>query len=266
MKDPKDFDLMQPSLQWKDPQSKDPQSKDLQWKDLPFELGDGAARACAAWEALLPDAAEDLLVEEEQKALDAHVRTCPACAWELADAQRGAAWLALLKDHVPQPPATLLSSILITTSGADLRAHPVAPTFPAEIPASFPVLTPIVASIPSSISSFKGANSGIWQRFERWLGFGDSGLSSALHPRLAMTSAMAFFSICLTLNVLGVSVRNLHVDSLRPAGLQRTVADRSAFLVRSFEGNRVVYRVESRVNEWRTASTAQGDPPLAGRR
>lgn len=98
-----------------------------------------------------------------------------------------------------------------------------------------------------------------------WFGAGGQYVP-ALQPRLAMTSAMAFFSICLTLNLLGFSFHSVRAEALRPAGIQRTVSDTSATLVRSFEGIRVVYQVESRVNEWRTASTAGNDAPLNNNR
>ena len=218
--------------------------------------------ACAAWAALLSDAAEDLLSEEQREALDVHVLSCAGCAWELADAQRGAAWLALLKGHVPEPPAHLLSAILERTSQVEGMAAASAPALPG-----LSTAVGVAAQPQRNVRVWReswggpadpGNAVGVRGRVERWLGLSQD-LGSLLQPRLAMTSAMAFFSICLTLNLLGVSVRNLHADALGPAGIQRTVADTGASLVRSFEGIRVVYRVESRVNEWRTASSAPND-------
>ncbi len=230
-----------------------------------FEWTDGDTRnhpeGCSAWADALSDAADGLLTGVEQEALDRHVRTCPGCAWELADAQRGAAWLAMLKGHAPEPPADLLSSILQKTSGTEQLAVPASPALAGEpLPAMNYGVTsaPVWAAAPWVSVEPRGL-ARLSRRIEGWLGLSD-GFVSPLQPRLAMTSAMAFFSICLTLNLLGISVRNLSAESLRPAGLQRTVADKSASLVRSFEGIRIVYRVESRVNEWRTASAAQAAP------
>ena len=221
--------------------------------------------ACAAWAALLSDAAEDLLGAGEREALDAHVLTCAGCAWELADAQRGAAWLALLKGHVPEPPAHLLSAILERTSHGEEMAAAIAPESTvsgatAAVAAHFHENLPAWRTSETG-NAGSGRAQGVLGRVERWLGLSRD-FGSLLQPRLAMTSAMAFFSICLSLNLLGVSVRNLHADTLRPAGIQRTVADTGASLIRSFEGIRVVYRVESRVNEWRTASSAGDDVPM----
>ena len=226
--------------------------------------GERVPQGCAPWAMLLPDAAEGLLSEAEQAALDRHLIGCAGCARELTDAQRGAAWLALLKVHNPEPPPDLLGSILARTTGGEAPfAQTSLVTGSGEAfvpgthalqawPASWPATIPVPAE--SSLPSFVG-------QLSRWLGM-QGAATPALQPRLAMTSAMAFFSICLTLNLLGFSVRNLHAEALRPAGLQRTVADTGASLVRSFEGIRMVYRVESRVNQWRTATAPPSEAPL----
>lgn len=217
--------------------------------------------ACSGWAMRLSDAADGLLAEAEQGAVDGHVLTCTGCAHELADAQRGAAWLALLKQHAPEPPANLLHAILEKTSGAEASSVEASA-------ANYPIVAGAIAAQPwwGSVSpaSASAPAAGVWGRLARWLG-AEGGFAPVLQPRLAMTSAMAFLSICLTLNLLGVSVRNLSAESFRPGELQRTVADTGASLVRSFEGIRVVYRVESRVNEWRTASTTQESLPLGSR-
>ncbi len=212
--------------------------------------------ACPVWANLLLDAAEGSLGEAQQRALDLHVLSCAGCAWELADAQRGSAWLTLLKGHAPEPPPNLLNAILEKTSGTeDLHGYAPAGFRPAPLGGGYPA---VAAPLPGSRSSAGTGFSAMLQQLERWLGL-DGGAATSLQPRFAMTAAMAFFSICLTLDLLGISVRSLNAESLRPAGLQRTVAQGSASLVRSFEGIRIVYRVESRVNEWRLASAPQGE-------
>jgi hypothetical protein len=70
-------------------------------------------------------------------------------------------------------------------------------------------------------------------------------------PRLAMTAAMAFFSIALTLNLTGVRLNNLHAADFTPSGLWHNASDMSASATRSFQNMRVVYQVESRVSELR---------------
>jgi soluble lytic murein transglycosylase-like protein len=75
--------------------------------------------------------------------------------------------------------------------------------------------------------------------------------STIFQPRLAMTAAMAFFSIALTLNLAGVRLRDLRAANFGPSGVRRTVADVGASASRQFENSRVVYKLESRVSELR---------------
>ena len=74
-------------------------------------------------------------------------------------------------------------------------------------------------------------------------------------PRLAMTAAMAFFSVALTLNMTGVKLSELRTSSFRPSSLRRTVADTTTSAVRSFQNMRVVYQVESRLEDLRNDGT-----------
>ncbi len=208
------------------------------------------ASACAPWAMLLPDAADGLLSDAEGRALDQHLAGCPDCSEELAEAQRGLAWLTVLKDQAPEPPPSMLASILAQTTGYAEVGVNLPPL--AHIPELQPV--PVLPALQNS-QDWQGAGSG-WRS---WIGLGNEGWAALLQPRLAMTGAMAFFSICLTLNLLGVSVDQLNAQTLRKGGLHRTVTDTGASLVRSIQGLRVVYRVESRVNEMR----AQMDDPDA---
>ena len=78
-------------------------------------------------------------------------------------------------------------------------------------------------------------------------------------PRMAMTAAMAFVSIALTLNLTGVRLKNLRASDFTPSGVRRNVVEASATAARNFQNMRVVYQVESRVSELR------GEGPLAQR-
>ena len=195
-----------------------------------FQQEGDPGEACAVWVALLPEAADGLLGEVEQAALERHLAGC----------QTGLGWLSLLKQHVPEPPERLLGNILAQTTGAtlgeeallngELRVDGVAAGWPVH---------------PAVAAPVRGA------RWHAWFGLGPGAWSSLLQPRLAMTGAMAFFSICLTLNLLGISIRDFRAQNLSRLGLQRSVADAGATAVRSFQGLRLVYRLESRVNELR---------------
>ena len=220
---------------------------------MEFENQDRAGagyNTCADWDALLPDAAEDLLGEAETKALALHLADCPSCEAELAAARRGAAWLSLLKSHLPEPSHDLVAGILARTTGAPTLAETVAAELlPAPVPAwSAPMVPSAGALAGGDAGSMRG-----WMA--RWFGLESYGVP-ALQPRLTMTAAMAFLSICLTLNLLGISGMQLHAQDLHAIRLQRTMAGKGANVLRSLQGIRVVYRVESRVNDWLTASNA----------
>jgi len=75
-----------------------------------------------------------------------------------------------------------------------------------------------------------------------------------LQPRLAMTAAMAFFSIALTLNLTGVRLQDLRASDLKPSSLKRDFYSANARVVQYYEGLRVVYELESRVHDLQSAS------------
>jgi len=93
----------------------------------------------------------------------------------------------------------------------------------------------------------------MWSRIVASFSFDTA--KSHFQPRMAMTAAMAFFSLALTMNLTG-----LHLSDLRPSAIQRSVADARASAARSFQSMRVVYQVESRVNELRDDSRDPGGP------
>ncbi len=214
-----------------------------------FDELDNATMVCAVCEAMCPEAVDGTLTAAEQKAFDKHVAGCVACGKELEEAHRGAAWMAMLKGHAPEPPAALLQRILAettgTAAGAEVlasqvsEARPVAPLFVPEWENARPISTK-----PSRLTAQ-------WASFRAKLDDVFSMQRMTFQPRLAMTAAMAFFSIALTLNMAGVRLNDLRGDMLRPSVLRRTVADASASATRSFQNLRVVYEFESRVSDLR---------------
>jgi len=203
-----------------------------------FEAFEHQPMVCAVCEAMCPEAVDGTLSVAEQRAFEKHVAGCVACAQELEEAQRGAAWMAMLKGHTPEPPAALLQRILAETTGAQTAASPVAAA-PVYVP-------PVVA--PASGWSVQWTN--FRTRLTEALSFDAARV--LFQPRLAMTAAMAFFSIALTLNIAGVRVTNLGTAMLHPSMLQRTLADAGASATRSFQNLPVVYKVESRVSDMRS--------------
>jgi hypothetical protein len=66
-----------------------------------------------------------------------------------------------------------------------------------------------------------------------------------------MTAAMAFFSIALTLNLMGVRLDQLHAANLKPSNLKRSYYEANASAVRYYDNLRVVRVVEARVDDLR---------------
>ncbi|HSU18478.1 MAG TPA: zf-HC2 domain-containing protein [Acidobacteriaceae bacterium] len=201
---------------------------------------------CELCEAMCPDAVDGTLSEPERKVFERHVAGCVACAREYEEAQRGAAWLGMLKGHTPEPPAQLLAKILAETTAQESAVSSPEPEW-----AGAPVAPPIAEQAPA------WALTSLVRR-----AFGALRLDSTAHsfqPRLAMTAAMAFFSIAMTLSMTGVRLQDMRWSDLTPSGIRRTVANASATAERSIQNVRVVYQVESRVSELR------GQGPLAAR-
>jgi hypothetical protein len=204
--------------------------------------GDGPI-SCAVCEAMLPEAVDGTLTAAEQRAFDMHVVCCSPCAQELAEAQRGAAWLSMLKSKTPEPPAGLLERILAETTGVPMEMP---------VPAAVPAMPEFVVPVWSAPKA-KGGWSLRWAETRMKLSetFSLGNAAMLLQPRLAMTAAMAFFSLALTLNLMGVRVHDLHASDFTASGIKRNLADAGASATRQFENMRVVYQMESRMNELR---------------
>jgi hypothetical protein len=191
-----------------------------------FEMHTWRSPLCMACEEMLADAVDEVLSEADRSWFDQHVSTCAGCTERLADAQRGAAWLEMLKSPRPEPSAQLMDRILAATS----ESQPMPGLLPA-IPQPAPVrILPFRLPLPT----FRGP----------WL-----------EPRLAMTAAMAFFSVALTLNLSGVKLSELHARDLSPTNLKRTYYQTNAEVSRYYENLRVVRVMESRVQDLRDANS-----------
>jgi hypothetical protein len=206
-----------------------------------FEWNENKAIECVVCEAMCPDAVDGALTAAEQRVFERHVAHCPACAKEYEEAQRGAAWLGMLKGHTPEPPAALLEKILAETTGAEQR-EPM-PEFVRNLPVRAVAPAWALTSVLRKVIDV----------------FRIETARATFQPRMAMTAAMAFVSIALTLNLTGVRLKNLRVADFTPSGIRRNVAEASATAARNFQNMRVVYQVESRVSELR------GEGPLAQR-
>jgi hypothetical protein len=195
----------------------------------PFEKNPRTLR-CEEWEALLADALDGALTDEDRASFELHTAECATCALMLGEAEKGQQWLQFLHSE-PQIPAGLLQKILTQTTGTALPA----------ISAGANVA---VMPLPSATGRPE------WKHF--------AGMRRFVEPRMMMTAAMAFFSIALTLNMAGVRFTSLKTQDLRPSAmrsnLQRQFYTAKAPVVRYYENLRVVYEVESRMRELRRTS------------
>ncbi len=212
---------------------------------------------------MLADVIDGVLSPADQATFDLHVAGCPSCTAMLADARRGASWLEMLKPHRPEPSSLLLNRILAQTIGTNaatttataLQSAAVRPTTLLDDP-GVPVLHP--AAVPATVS---GNVLPFRQRLVNAFRL-DSLRHTLMQPRLAMTAAMAFFSIALTLNLTGVHLSDLRASDFKPSSIRRTFYETNARVMRTVDNMRVVYELDTRVRELqRNAENENPAPP-----
>ena len=191
--------------------------------------------SCEAWEAMLTDALDGTLDARDAEAFAAHSMSCSAgCGELLEEAKRVTEWLRFLRE-TPEAPQGLLEKILVGTTGL--------PDTP-QLAASGAVALPR--------QPWLGVSVGVLQRH-------------VVESRILMTLAMAFFSIALTLNLTGVRLNQLRLSDLSPSALAASVSHQfyttSAHLTRYYLNLRIVYELESRVNEMRRDNNAPAAQP-----
>jgi hypothetical protein len=219
--------------------------------------GSSNPQHCVQCEAMLSDALDGALSATDQATFDLHLAGCPSCTILLADAQRGAAWMEMLKSPRPEPPTALLERIIAQTSGAAaaaakppivlggndrLRAPHTLHDRPAMLPSiAQPAFTTNVLPFRTRVSH----------------GFRSLG-QTMLQPRLAMTAAMAFFSIALTMNLTGVRITDIRASDFKPSSIMRNYYKTKAKVAQYSDNLRVVYELESRVRDLKGSSDDDG--------
>jgi hypothetical protein len=215
---------------------------------------------------MLADALDGTLSAADQATFELHLAGCPNCAAMFANAQRGAAWMEMLKSPRPEPPASLFESILAQTSGkaaldAAKENHPpivLGRTDYLRTPNTLLGRPTLIPPTSASLATNPFASAKVLPFRTRVT----SGLRSfgqtMLQPRLAMTAAMAFFSIALTMNLTGVRLSQLHASDLKPSSILRSCYEAKAKVVRYSDNLRVVYELESRVRDLQRSSDDEG--------
>jgi hypothetical protein len=194
--------------------------------------------ACGQWETLLADALDGLLRPEDEAIFSSHMSSCAACTAMFEEAQQGRQWLEFLSPE-PEVPEGLLDKILAQTG-------------------------------PGHTSEYKLATAGnvVSMPIPAWQRPGMMGrIRRFAEPRLLMTAAMAFFSIALTLNLTGVRLSQLKLSDLSPSALASSMRHEffttSGHLMQYYSNLRVVYEIESRVNEMRRDNGAPAPQPAS---
>ncbi|HKF04682.1 MAG TPA: zf-HC2 domain-containing protein [Candidatus Sulfotelmatobacter sp.] len=173
---------------------------------------------CNEFDLLLSDALDGVLSGPGLDRFQAHARTCKTCGPLLAEAEAGRNWLKGLTEV--EPPASLVPSILASTTGVDtqrlrtiVRAPQPRVSWLEHVQASF--LEPIWAVVRQ--------------------------------PRFAMSFGMAFFALSVSLTMAGVKPADLAQISLRPTAIRRTYYNTQARVVRYYDNVRLVYEVQAAV-------------------
>lgn len=103
------------------------------------------------------------------------------------------------------------------------------------------------------IDATSGTRPSLWERFVSTVI--NPVVAVSRQPRFAMSFGMAFFSLSVTLSLAGVKLSDLRNLDLRPTAIKRTYYQTTGKVVKYYENIRFVYEVESRVREFKRATT-----------
>ena len=186
---------------------------------------------CAEFDSLLTDAIDGVLSGAVLDRFQSHARTCKACGPLLAEAEAGHNWLKGLTEV--EPPASLVTNILASTSGVDTQR-----------------LRTSASLRPSRISW--------WEHVQA--SFLEPMLGMIRQPRFAMSFGMAFFALSVGLTVAGVKPADLREVSLKPSAVRHSYYNTQARVVRYYDNVKVVYQLQSMLNEFRRTAPAEPGP------
>ena len=187
---------------------------------------------CNEFDALLSDAIDKMLTGPKAEAFLAHGKTCAVCGPLLAEAEIGKHWLEQLVEV--EPPAMLVHNILAATVGLDTARmsalSPVRSTWLERVMERARMMVSPIANV-------------------------------ARQPRFAMSFGMAFFSLSISLSLFGVKLSDVRHADLRPSAIKRNYYETSGRVVKYYENIRFVYEIESRVREFKRATTPAEPAP-----
>ena len=192
---------------------------------------------CGEFDALLSDALDGTLNLAAQKRFDLHRQTCSTCAPLFSEASAGMNWLNLIEEV--EPPANLVHNIIAATTMQTTAAAATAPKISWK-----QRLSAVFADLAAPARAL------------------------VRQPRTALTAGMAMFSLTLSMNFAGVKLGDLRHLDLRPSAIKESATmkyyETSSRVVKYYENIRLVYEVESRLQELKraTSSDDQDRPPV----
>jgi len=186
---------------------------------------------CNEFDLLLSDALDGVLSGAGLDRFQAHARTCKNCGPLLAEAEAGRTWLKGLTEV--EPPASLVTNILASTTGVDtqrLRTLSRAPqpkvSWWEQVQASF--LEPVWATVRQ--------------------------------PRFAMSFGMAFFALSVSLTMLGVKPSDALNLVEHPSAIRTTYYKTQARVVRYVNNSRQVLELQAVLRGFKRATPAEPGP------
>jgi hypothetical protein len=203
---------------------------------MPGEANHGMQ--CAEFDLLLTEALDGTLAGPEMERFRAHAQVCSDCGPLFAEIDGGRRLLKSLAEV--EPPAHMVNNILAATCGLDTArinapAVTVKPTWADRVRQWLePVFAPVYATVRQ--------------------------------PRFVMSFGMAFFSISMALNLAGVKLTDVEHIDLRPSAIVRGYHMTSGRVVKYYENIRFVYQIESKVREFKRATTPAEPAPTENQR
>jgi Putative zinc-finger len=171
---------------------------------------------CNEFDLLLSDALDGVLSGTGLDRFQAHARTCKTCGPLIEEAEAGRQWLKGLTEV--EPPASLVSNILASTTGVDTQR-----------------LRTMTRAPQPRISWWEHVQASYMEPM--W--------AMVRQPRFAMSFGMAFFALSVSLTVAGVKPRDVLQISLRPSAIRRTYYNTQARVVRYVDNVRPVLEVQA---------------------
>ena len=190
---------------------------------------------CAEFDSLLTDALDGVLSGAGLDRFQVHAKSCKACGPLLAEAEAGRNWLKGLTEV--EPPASLVTNILASTTGVDTQRL-------------------------RTTASLRQPRITWWEQVQA--SFFEPVWAIVRQPRFAMSFGMAFFALSVGLTVAGVKPGDVgqFVSQTveHPSSIRLTYYRTHARIVHYYDNVKVVYQLQSMLNEFKRTAPAEPGP------